>query len=747
MLIHLDIETRSRADLKKVGAARYANDPSTEILCVAISKDDEEPVLWRKPLPGDHPEVNVNEEAEELLYQCANPEALVYAHNSSFECFISDSLWEKTFGLAPPSHDQWRCTMAMARRAALPASLDKCSQALNLTQKKDARGGALIRKFCVPQKNGDFINPEDEPDAFKELCDYCIQDVRVEREIHKKLHAFELKGLHLQVFQLTLDINTRGIPVNLDALHKAQKIIDEETGRLAGQFRAITGIEHTQNAKFLAWLTERGFKHANLQAATMEEVFEDEAFDESTPLGQALMIKKRVSYASLKKVAAMIACAGPHDNRVRGTLNDYGAGTGRWSASLIQPQNFKKPSKHLEKFTEDIYRDIIAGADADYLALAYGPPLECISSCIRHFIHDAVPCWGCEECLVFGMECDVCEGSGLKEKPFLDADYSAIEARIIAWQAQEEWRMEVFNTHGKIYEASAHQMFGTPMEEFDSYKKLKGASHPHRQKGKVAELALGYQGGVNAMLRMGAEKEGLTKKECAAIVKAWREASPGIVKLWHDVENASKQAVKNPGVRYPFGVRAEMFFARTAGIEYLFMRLPSGRRIAYPWPKIEKQLRWTTLHPTTGEEVMHTVLNPTVEDMQKAKKQVAKSRELLPSFPESEAKLSEPRMGDGLTYWGQIPMKQIWGRISLFGGVLSNNLIQGIAADVMATGVINSMAAGYEIVSLIHDEALSHSKPGQTIEEFIELLTDMPEWADGLPLKAAGGVIPFYRKD
>lgn len=737
-MYHLDFETRSRADLKKVGAFRYANDPSTEILCVAISKDDEEPVLWAPGFTGPIcAEVGLSfvqhiVRAKQIIHEISgNPEALVYAHNASFEIAISDALWRKTFGCPPPLHSQWRCTMAMARRAALPASLDKCSQALGLTEKKDARGGSLIRKFCVPQKDGDFINPEDEPEAFKELCDYCIQDVRVEKAIHKKLHAFELKGLHLQVFQLTLDINTRGIPVNLDALHKAQKIIDEETGRLAEQFRRITGIEHTQNAKFLAWLKERGFKHENLQAATMEEVFEDEDFDETTDLGKALMIKKRVSYASLKKVAAMIACAGPHDNRVRGTLNDYGAGTGRWSASLIQPQNFKKPSKHLEKVTEAIYRDIIDGADAAYLSLVYGPPLECISSCIRHFIHDAH---------VMSYRSGAYQGTW--DEPFLDADYSAIEARIIAWQAQEEWRMEVFRTHGKIYEASANQMFGTPMDEFDSYKKLNGASHPHRQKGKVAELALGYQGGVNAMLKMGAEKEGLTKKECASIVKAWREASPGIVQLWYDAENAAKQAVKSPGARFEFGVRAEMFTARTAGIEYLFMRLPSGRRIAYPHPKIEKQLRWITLHPSTGEEVSHAILNPTPEDVQKAKKQVAKSRELFP-----KVELKEPRLGEGITYWGQIPMKTVWGRISLYGGSAVNNLIQGIAADVMATGVINSSAAGYEIVSLIHDEALAHSKPGQSIEQFIELLTDMPPWAEGLPLKAAGGVIPFYRKD
>lgn len=594
-MYHLDFETRSRADLKKVGAFRYANDTSTEILCVAISKDDEEPVIWTCTGRVEYGNAEQGKALKLIREISDNPEALVYAHNSGFECSVADALWQKTFGCPPPRHDQWRCTMAMARRAALPASLDKCSQALGLTQKKDARGSSLIRKFCVPQKTrtkkikgyskdpdygamlpdiawgpevvGDFLNPEDDPDAFKELCDYCVQDVRVEKAIHKKLHAFELKGLHLSVFQLTLDINTRGIPVNLDALQKAQKIIDAETQRLTTEFQRITGLLPTQTAKVLAWLKSVGYEGDNLRAETLEEALDDEEFDASTPYGAALSLKKQISYASLKKVAAMIACAGPHDNRVRGTLNDYGAGTGRWSASLIQPQNFKRPSKHLEKLTESIYRDIIAGADAAYLSLVYGPPLECISSCIRHFIHDYQQCDFCGGAPYpsSGLPCPECEGIGGGEAPFLDADYSAIEARLIAWQAKEEWRLEVFRTHGKIYEASANQMFGTPMEAFEEYKKENGASHPHRQKGKVAELALGYQGGVNAMLKMGAEKEGLTKKECAEIVKAWREASPNIVQLWYDVENAAKQAVKNPGARYPFGVRAEMFTARTAG--------------------------------------------------------------------------------------------------------------------------------------------------------------------------------------
>lgn len=704
-LFSLDFETRSRADLKKVGAFRYANDPSTEILCVAISKDDEEPAIWTCTGPVEFGNAEQGRALRLLSEISSNPDAIVYAHNAMFECAISDALWKKTFGLPPPRHDQWRCTMAMARRAGLPPSLDKCSQALGLTEKKDPKGGALIRKFSIPQKKtGEFISPEDDPVAFKEFCDYCVQDVRVEQQIHKKLKDFELKGFALRTYQLDIDINTRGIPVNLDALRKADKLIDTESERLATAFQAATGLLPTQTAKVLQWMKANGYEGDNLRAETLDEALEDVELDASTPLGRALSLKKQISYASLKKVKSMLACAGPHDNRVRGTLNYYGAGTGRWSAALIQPQNFKKPSKHLEKLTPSIYADLIEGCTGDYLSLVYGPPLECISSCIRHFIHDATG-------------------------PFLDADYSAIEARIIAWQAKEEWRMEVFRNKGNIYEASAHQMFGTPLEEFEAYKKEHGTNHPHRQKGKVAELALGYQGGVNAMLKMGAEKEGLTKPELGPIVKAWREASPGIVQLWYDAENASKAAVRNPGSSYEFGIGCEFFVAHTAGAPCLFLRLPSGRRITYREPRIEKQLRWTTINKVTEEEVMHSIMNPTAEDLRKAKQKDPKAR-----------------ISDALTYWGQIPMKAVWGRISLYGGKEVENMVQGIAADVMAVGADNARQAGYEICMLVHDQAIAHALPGQTIEEFISLLTDMPAWADGLPLEAAGDIIPFYKK-
>lgn len=705
MILHLDYETRSLADLPKVGGWRYAFDPSTEILCIGIAEERGEPVVWT---PWNH-----DRKAEALMREMGKPETIIYAHNATgFEVPITDALFEKTTGFKAPQHHQWRCTAAMGRRAALPSSLKRLAEALKLTNQKDDKGGGLIRKFSIPNgKTGLWVEPEEDMEAFQQFCEYCRQDVRVEQEIHQKLKAFELKGFPLQVFQLDLEINARGFPVNLDALRNAEVIVEKESAIIAKQFEALTGLSPNQNAKFLAWLKERGYERENLQAGTLEEVLEEEDFDPASEIGRALLLKKRISFASLKKIPAMLACAGPHDNRVRGTLTFHGAGTGRWSASLVQPQNFKRPT--IDE-TEDAYAAIQEGVDPAWLELMYGSSLEVVSSCIRHFIHDV-------------------EGG-----PMLDADYAAIEARAMAWQAQEPWRMEVFNTHGRIYEASACQMFGVPLSEFDDYKRQHGKAHPLRQKGKAAELSLQYRGGPGAMEKMGALKQGLTKKELPGIVKAWREASPNVVKLWNETENAAIQAVRNPMKKVPFGVRCHFFTAKAAGMEYLFMVFPSGRKIAYPEPRLEKMLTWKieskTVLPDGTEEVdvsWKKMLNPTPE-------QAAVIRRKHP-----DAKLK-----DALTFYGQLPKTVNWGRVATHGGVLVENLCQGVCADFMAHGAIKASRAGYEICALIHDEALAyyHPKKGQSLEEFVSLLTELPPWAEGMPLKAEGDVVKFYKK-
>lgn len=719
-VLHLDFETRSRCDLKKCGAYRYANDPSTEILCMAIAEGNGEPVIW-VPISScrtfwtDYYTCEQDEKVSLLLRTLSERGTIIYAHNAPFERALSDALWEKTFGLPAPHYSQWRCTAAMGRRAALPASLEKLAEVLKLGHQKDPKGKALIRKFSIPQtvgkRKGEFINPEEEPEAFKEFCQYCIQDVKVEQEIHRVLKDFELDGTPLETFIMDMEINGRGFPVNLDALHKALRIVEDESGRLTGEFTKLTGCSPNQNAVFLAWLKARGYEGDNLRAETLEETLEDEDFDPTTEVGQALQLKKMISYASLKKIPAMINCAGPQDNRVRGTLTFHGAGPGRWSATLVQPQNFKRPT--IDE-TEDVYDAICAGCDAEWLREMFGPPLEMVSSSIRHFIHDT------------------------ENGDMLDADYAAIEARVIAWQAQEEWRLEVFRTHGKIYEASASQMFHVDFLEFERYKKEHGKVHPLRLKGKVAELALGYRGGPGAMEKMGALKQGLTKKELPAIVKAWREASPNIVKLWDETEAAAVQAVRTPNVKTPFGVRCHFVCTRTAGMNYLFMVLPSGRRIAYPDPKIEQVLIWGVkkiVKDENGEDIEEMVwfkiLNPTVE-------QILQTRE----------KHSNIRVKDGLTIFSQLPKTVHWGRVLTHGGILVENCVQGIAFDFMAEGALNASKAGYEICALIHDEALSayHPEKGQSLEEFVALLTKLPAWAEGMPLKAEGDVVKFYKK-
>jgi len=394
---HVDFETFSECDLKKTGAYRYAGDNSTEVLCCAMAIDDEEPVVW---FPGV--------EDQECFYAKActpwqrywdaleNPEILIYAHNAMFEASIFQSLGKKTFGIPCPDLSRFRCTMSLARRASLPAKLEKLAEVLDLGQQKDARGKSLIRKFSVMQsakgptkkfpqgRPAHRIRPEDDPAAFAEFCEYCAQDVRVEQQVARKLAYFDCEPNNSN-YTLDAIINARGVTVNLEALRHAQTLIDEETEIVSAKFRAITGFEHTQNKVLLEWINSQGHSFPNLQAGTIDEFLDENTIEGEGPVFQALRLKQSVSYASIKKVKAMIACAGPRDNRVRGTLNHHGATTGRWTASLIQPQNFKRATM---KGTEEAYKMICEGCSREMLEICYGPVLEVISSSIRHFIHN-----------------------------------------------------------------------------------------------------------------------------------------------------------------------------------------------------------------------------------------------------------------------------------------------------------------------------------------------------------------------
>lgn len=390
--LHLDYESFSEIDLKAVGAYRYAFDPSTEILCAAMALDDGEPVVWHQ---------NATDAELDAMGPCfdalADPDVLIYAHNAQMEIAMSLALMFKTWGIPAPDIRRFRCTMSLARRAALPGKLETLAETLGSIAQKDKRGKALINLFSKlqtpkkPTKKNPLglparrIYPQDDPIAFAEFMAYCAQDVRTEQEVARRLRYFD-EPINNSNFTLHELINARGVTVNVAALQNAQRIIDEETAIVEARFRKLVGFEVTQNARLLEWINSQGYSFSNLQAETVDSFLEDfEGQEKVDAVVQALRMKQSTAYASIKKVGTMLECVGPHDNRIRGMLNHHGATTGRSTNSLVQFQNMKRPT--IDDSAE-AYRDICAGCSREWLEIAYGAPLEVISSCIRHFVQD-----------------------------------------------------------------------------------------------------------------------------------------------------------------------------------------------------------------------------------------------------------------------------------------------------------------------------------------------------------------------
>ena len=809
----IDYETKSRSDLNEVGAFRYAKDPSTEVLCVSVCKDNGPVLVWIPPefetrcdVFGD---VVSDPGAKELLMEAMSSDEPMSAFNVMFEISITENVLCRLHGFPVPKRNRWRCTMVMARRANIPASLAKAADCLKLKNQKDSAGGRLINKFCIPQKDtNEFIHPRKDPEAFKNFAEYCRKDTEAERELYGVLKPFELTGWILDIFLESIEINCRGMPLNLDALRKANAMIEQESVPAFAAFRELTGLNPTQNAKVKAWINANGLALDNLQGDTLDAVMAAPVEPGQEKARQAIELMQKMGFASVKKIPTMLACAGPDDNAIRGSLEFHGASTMRWSAKLHQPQNFKSPEEWAEFLTGRMYADLCNGETKEDLEWYYGQPIfSILANCIRHFIQDA-------------------------QGPMLSADYTAIEAMILAWLAGEEWRLEVFRTHKKIYEMSASQMFGIPMQEFEDYKKQHGKHHPMRKTGKVAELACiaegqlvttnrgnveiervtpdlkiwdgegwyehggvvcrgerevvkyqwltatrdhvvwnevgeqktfgevidtkerlllqdgrracwgrrqvstprvakvydilncgprnrfsvsgvlvhncGYQGAEGALIKFGALDMGLEQEELQPIVDKWRAANPNIADFWYSCERAAIRAVKLPGQKMVVG-KLTFFSARVAGANYLFMKLPSGRNLAYRDPKVTEV---QAISKRTGNEYTKS----------------------------------------SLSYYGQLPgpsgaKSTKWGNVSLYGGKITENACQAIAFDIMANGTLKAAAKGYRIYSLIHDEALAaFDGPHQSLQEFQSCLEDVPRWCDGLPVSTSGEVVPYYKK-
>ena len=653
----IDLETRSDADITKTGVYRYADSPCFDILLFAVSIDDAPVQVYDLAQNDIIP--------DNILHALADHNVMKHSFNASFER-VCISVWLKRnypelfHGYGNPQDsvsdyldpESWRCSMVASAYLGLPLTLAGVGAVLKLEQQKMTEGKALIRYFCVPYDTihgvPKFRSPADAPDKWQIFKAYNKRDVETEMEIEAKISKFPVPQSVWEEYILDQKINDRGIQVDMPFVQNAIQIGDTVKKALTEKLSDITGLENPNSVQQMKnWLSERGLE---MQSLGKKEV-QEQLLTAPTHIREVLQLRQQTSKSSVKKYTAMqnAVC---HDRRARGMFQFYGANrTGREAGRIIQLQNL--PQNHLPDLEEA--RDLVLSGDIDALDMLYEDIPDTLSQLIRTAF---IPKKGYQ---------------------FIVADFSAIEARVIAWLAGETWRMESFARGEDIYCASASRIFGVPV--------VKHGENGHlRQKGKVAELACGYGGSVGAMKAMGADALGLSDAELKQIVTDWREASPHIVQLWWDVEAAAMKAVRQKTSAETHGI----IFSYESG--FLFVQLPGGRRLAYVKPRI-------------GENRFG---------------------------------------GESITYWGVGTSKR-WERLETYSGKLVENIIQGIARDLLFYSM--KTLSDCFIVGHIHDEIIIECTKDTSLSDICEQMSVTPEWADGLLLRADGYECNFYKKD
>ena len=653
--LSIDIETRSSVDIGKAGAYKYAQSPDFEILLFAYQLDDYSVEITDLKNGEGIP--------IEIVEMLDDPSVIKHAYNAAFEWYCLNRAGYET------PVDQWRCTMAHGLYCGYTAGLDATGKAIGLPQDKQklTTGRALIRYFCVPCKptktNGGRIwnQPWHDTDKWNLFKEYCCQDVVTEHEILKRLDLFPMPEEEERLWQMDILMNAYGVRVDTELIDGALYIDQISAQRLTDEAIKLTGLDNPNStAQLLKWLQDNGTETDNLRKETVSELL-----DGINPekVQRMLEIRQQLGKTSIKKYVAMDTACGEGD-RVRGLTQYYGANrTGRWAGRLVQMQNL--PRNYLK--TLDYARNLVKAKNYDGVKILYGNVPDTLSQLIRTAF---IPSFG---------------------HKFVVADFSAIEARVIAWLAGEQWVNEVFATHGKIYEATASQMFGVPVERI-----TKGnPDYSLRQKGKVATLALGYQGGTSALIAMGALQMGLTEEELPDIVQRWRQANPRIKGLWYAIENAALAVMETA---QPQGINGLIFALEgdlVYGQSFLTVRLPSGRKLFYPKPFLkENRFEKMAVH-------YYTV--------------------------------------------GQQTRK--WEVTSTYGGKMVENIVQAIARDCLAVTLERIAAKGLQVVFHVHDEVIIDAPMETTVEEICGLMAEPIPWAPGLVLKGAGFESMYYMKD
>ena len=643
--LSIDIETYSSENLAKCGVYRYCQSPDFEVLLFGYSVDGG-PV---KVVDLANGEII----PDEIICAIVDDKVIKWAFNAQFERICLSRYLGGSVGtyLDPAS---WRCTMVWAATLGLPLSLEGVGAVLGLEKQKLKEGKDLIRYFCTPAKAKDGTTfrhfSTDAPEKWETFKAYNLRDVETEMAIQDKLAKFPVDEAEWVNYHLDQRINDRGIMLDMTMVHQAIACDDQFKRTHMDQARSVTGLENPNSpAQLKEWLAERGVEADSLSKAAVLQMLEEA--DGEVEL--ALSLRQELAKSSVKKYTAMESVVGA-DSRARGLIQFYGANrTGRYAGRLIQVQNL--PQNHLPDL--DTVRNLIREGHFDTVEALYDSVPMVLSELIR---------------------------TAFVPKPghrFFVADFSAIEARVIAWIAGEQWRQEVFAGGGDIYCASASQMFHVPVEKH-------GVNGHLRQKGKIAELALGYGGSVGALKAMGALNMGVPEEELKPLVDAWRLANPNIVRLWWDVDRAASTCVREKTTTECRGIK----FIYQSGM--MFVVLPSGRRLVYV----------------------------------------------------------KPRMGinrygnESVTFEGVGEQKK-WLRLESYGPKFVENIIQATARDILAGAMLRLDAHGYKIVMHVHDEAVIEAPADTSLEDICEVMGQTPTWAKGLLLRADGYICDFYKKD
>ncbi len=643
--LEIDIETYSSINLQKSGVYRYVEADDFEILLFGYSVDG-----------GDVMVVDLakDEKIPQIILDALTDEKVTkWAFNAQFErVCLSRYLGHPCGEYLNPS--SWKCSMVWSAYMGLPLSLVGVGAVLGLEKQKLTEGKDLIRYFCVPctptKTNGGRTRnlPGDDEEKWQSFKDYNKRDVETEIEIQKRLSKFPVPDEIWSEYHLDQEINDRGIKVDMDFVKQAIAMDEMSRTKLMNQMQEITELDNPNSVQQMKdWLADNGLETDTLGKKAVAELLKDAPEN----LAEVLKLRQQLAKSSVKKYTAMenAICA---DSRARGMFQFYGANrTGRFAGRLVQLQNL--PQNHMMDLKEA--RGIVKSGDSEVLEMLYEDIPDTLSQLIRTAF---VPKKGCK---------------------FIVADFSAIEARVLSWLAGEEWRTEVFASGGDIYCASASQMFNVPVEKH-------GVNGHLRQKGKIAELALGYGGSVGALKAMGALDMGLEEEELKPLVNAWRQANPYIVKFWWDVDRAAKKCIKEKQSQEIQNIK----FHHRSGM--LFIVLPSGRQLAYVKPKI-------------GENIFG---------------------------------------GESVTYEGVGATKK-WDRLESYGPKFVENIVQAISRDILMHAI--KTLSSYSIVAHVHDEVIIEADPSMSLDRVCQQMSRVPPWAKGLLLDTDGYECEFYKKD